>query len=396
VIILIDGEFRQNLSPWHKELVYALQYPGVKAIYGGSSMGALRAAELDYLGMIGIGRIYEWYRDGVTEDDAEVALSYAVREGWHYYPLTVPLCDIRSGVQHYLTQFEGQPEIITSVNQFFRVMQATHYMDRTPRLCEETWGRAHGIAYPIGTQKANDAFEVLANFSHYQPEVKVQPTVNHLSVAFQALYDRDRKIDFRGQQIAQQNVDSYCLLHNPEYERICWDSANQELALILCNCLFVMVTLEEVTRESDRFQQRCGIENMADFESMLRGNGWTRGEYDRLMVQNARIHKLQHALTVSKHSKRNTAAICDYLRTHQAFDYWAKEAAQVEAAIEKSGVDEWSSIDLEVPVWTRLANHFEEEGLELKSSHEEYLLETGFSNANELTVALSRLRAQKE
>src|SRR4029077_20391863 len=62
-IILIDGVFRENLSPWHKELVYALQYPGVKATYGAASMGALRAAELDYLGMIGVGRIYGWYRD---------------------------------------------------------------------------------------------------------------------------------------------------------------------------------------------------------------------------------------------------------------------------------------------------------------------------------------------
>ena len=68
-ILLIDGVFRENLSPWHKELVYALQYPSVKGIYGAASMGALRAAELDYLGMIGIGKIYGWYRDGVTEDD---------------------------------------------------------------------------------------------------------------------------------------------------------------------------------------------------------------------------------------------------------------------------------------------------------------------------------------
>src|SRR6267142_3943187 len=103
-IILIDGEFRQNLSVWHKEIVYALQHPSVQAIYGAASMGALRAAELDYLGMIGIGQIYQWYRDGVTEDDSEVALSYVVREspdGPTYFPSSVPLVDIRAGVEHY-------------------------------------------------------------------------------------------------------------------------------------------------------------------------------------------------------------------------------------------------------------------------------------------------------
>ena len=58
------------MSPWHKEIVYALQYPGVKGIYGAASMGALRASELDFVGMVGIGQIYNWYRDAVTEDDA--------------------------------------------------------------------------------------------------------------------------------------------------------------------------------------------------------------------------------------------------------------------------------------------------------------------------------------
>ena len=103
-LFLIDGVFRENLSVWQKELVYALQFPGLKAIYGAASMGALRAAELDYLGMTGVGKIYEWYRDGVTEDESEVAVSYATREGPdgpRYYVNSVPLVDIRAGVKQH-------------------------------------------------------------------------------------------------------------------------------------------------------------------------------------------------------------------------------------------------------------------------------------------------------
>ena len=37
-------------------------------------MGALRAAELAPFGMIGIGTIFEAYRDGIYTDDDEVAL----------------------------------------------------------------------------------------------------------------------------------------------------------------------------------------------------------------------------------------------------------------------------------------------------------------------------------
>jgi hypothetical protein len=39
-------------------------------------MGALRAAELAAFGMVGVGQIFEWYRDGVLEDDDDVAVAH--------------------------------------------------------------------------------------------------------------------------------------------------------------------------------------------------------------------------------------------------------------------------------------------------------------------------------
>ena len=397
-IILIDGEFRGNLSVWHKELCFALQYPSVRRIYGASSMGALRASECDFIGMIGIGQIYQWYRDAVTEDDSEVALQYTVREsleGTVYYPLTVPLVDIRAGVEHYEREFPDQPVAIEARN-FLERMRGVYYMERTPQLCGEAWNDQFEVAYPTIPQKAIDASHALLDFRKYAPKVRVKPTPAHLSTYFHALYDRDRKISINGQLVPQQHIDSYVILHNPEYERICWDSANQELALLLCNCLCVTVAMDEIEWESIRFQQRAGVETPADFENMLENNGWTKSEYDRLMIQNARIHKLQHALTVSKMYRRNTMSIVDYLRTHQGFDYWAVQAAAAEKKIEASGVDDWLGINLETPAFQMLSEHFEREGLDLKCSNEEYLLESGFSNLTELSIALARITAGKE
>ena len=71
-ILIIDGFFHQVLSVWHKEIVYAL-LKGVVVI-GASSMGALRAAEMHRYGMIGVGKIFEMFRDG-EEDDSLVALT---------------------------------------------------------------------------------------------------------------------------------------------------------------------------------------------------------------------------------------------------------------------------------------------------------------------------------
>ena len=75
-------------SVWHHELLAALD-AGV-AVYGGASMGALRAAELWPLGVVGVGTVFGWYRDGVLDDDDEVALYHAPPERGSR-PFTVPL-----------------------------------------------------------------------------------------------------------------------------------------------------------------------------------------------------------------------------------------------------------------------------------------------------------------
>jgi hypothetical protein len=73
-IVLIDGYFDQKLPVWHKELLWALTRGAT--VYGAASMGALRAAELHRFGMIGVGRIFDWYVSGVIEADDEVAIAH--------------------------------------------------------------------------------------------------------------------------------------------------------------------------------------------------------------------------------------------------------------------------------------------------------------------------------
>jgi hypothetical protein len=57
VIGIIDGVFLQNKAVSPAEIMDALRC-GV-SVYGSSSMGAMRAAELSPYGMVGVGRIYE-------------------------------------------------------------------------------------------------------------------------------------------------------------------------------------------------------------------------------------------------------------------------------------------------------------------------------------------------
>jgi len=75
---IIDGYFERVPSVWHKEILWAMSQ-GIY-VFGSASMGALRAAELSPFGMTGVGAIFEAYRDGVLEDDDEVAVAHGSGE----------------------------------------------------------------------------------------------------------------------------------------------------------------------------------------------------------------------------------------------------------------------------------------------------------------------------
>lgn len=93
---IIDGYFDGVAAVWHKEILWALAQ-GVH-VFGASSMGALRACELDVFGMRGVGRIYEDYRDGKIENDDDVAITHGPAE-LNYPALSETLANIRATLQ---------------------------------------------------------------------------------------------------------------------------------------------------------------------------------------------------------------------------------------------------------------------------------------------------------
>lgn len=87
---IIDGKFLQSFSISPKEILRAMDR-GVR-IYGSSSMGALRAAELDVYGMTGVGTVYTMYASGTLEDDDEVAITF---DSESLRPVCEPMVNIR-------------------------------------------------------------------------------------------------------------------------------------------------------------------------------------------------------------------------------------------------------------------------------------------------------------
>ena len=91
---IIDGVLLNDAAVGHREIL-ALMKRGATVI-GGGSMGALRAAELKDLGMIGVGRIYEEYESGRVDGDDEVVLAF---DPFTQRPLSEPLINIRLNIE---------------------------------------------------------------------------------------------------------------------------------------------------------------------------------------------------------------------------------------------------------------------------------------------------------
>lgn len=122
-IVIIDGSFEWTPSVWHKEILFALRQ-GVQ-VFGCSSMGALRAAELSEFGMIGVGSIYNAYNMAVVTSDDEVAIKFdkVSQES------TIPLINVRLSLGDL--SIEKNREI-------FQATKAIHYSERT-------WKKLHAV-----------------------------------------------------------------------------------------------------------------------------------------------------------------------------------------------------------------------------------------------------------
>lgn len=120
---IVDGEFYQSLAVSPKEIL-PLMEAGV-AVFGASSMGALRAAELHPYGMAGVGKIFEMYRRRRIDGDDEVAMTYCPET---YRTFSEPLVNLRLALAEASRQGAVPPE---SARRLVRKIKSVYFPDRT-------------------------------------------------------------------------------------------------------------------------------------------------------------------------------------------------------------------------------------------------------------------------
>jgi TfuA protein len=174
LIGIIDGVFFSRAAVAHKEIIRAMD-AGVTVV-GGCSMGALRASELDVHGMIGVGKIYEWYRDGTIEDDDEVAVATNPDT---FEPVSDPMVNIRETL--LAASHEG---VIGEENctALIALAKKMHYSERS----------YFGLAKKAAIEKIiseNQAAGVLAYCREHEVNLKRQDAVKVLEKMREILLD---------------------------------------------------------------------------------------------------------------------------------------------------------------------------------------------------------------
>lgn len=225
-VALIDGTFLTNMSVYHKELLYAMEQ-GVWVL-GGSSMGALRAAECDQYGMIGVGGIYERFASGELEDDDEVALTHADRT-LEYQPVSDAMVTIRAGIAGaeaagLLTPDEASELIARQKARWFPdrrlslVSRDAEEIGVDPDRCRAIH---EFMRNDVVDPKREDALAVLARMAELpaEPAPVEERVTTVMSGVFAALLARDVAVEAHdGLEVSFDEMRRYAVLHDSEYE----------------------------------------------------------------------------------------------------------------------------------------------------------------------------------
>jgi hypothetical protein len=154
VIGLIDGVFGQSLAVTPTEIRKAAR-AGMR-IYGGASMGALRACECPQ-SMQGIGAIWSAFKSGELCDDDEVAVTFLPTS---FELIAYPLVQVREAGRLATEHYPGAKGLLLD---FVERVRDRPYYERTLELMHELASplKAAGVQWPrMEDWLSNSKFDV--------------------------------------------------------------------------------------------------------------------------------------------------------------------------------------------------------------------------------------------
>jgi hypothetical protein len=298
-IAIVDGRFESVPSVWHKEILTAMAR-GVH-VFGGASIGALRAAELADFGMVGLGQVYQWYRSGVIDADDEVAVLHGPAES-HFVSLSLALVDVRDACAAAVAAGVIPADAAAALLEAARRL---YYADRS-------WPAILAAADAAVQDRA--VLHRMADFlADYGPGLKARDTRALLEHV--AAFTRDgvepRRVDYHVERSVflerlQQEVAQVAAAGVQELpdEAEALLRTGETLEVLKKKVLFrllarwtgerigLTVSPEETQRAVDDFRRAFGLERRADVEAWARAEMVTNDMFLQVIRDGAMVEKL--------------------------------------------------------------------------------------------------------
>lgn len=348
-ILLVDGVFTQSLSVWHKEILYALER-GV-AVYGSSSMGALRVAETALYGARGFGRVFEAFASGELTDDDEVAVVHASDE-WQFRSLSDAMVNIRASLRRARADGvldEEQHDLLVGL------AKRRFYPERTyATLLADA--EEQGLPAELLTtlraflrssavdQKREDAVEMLTHVAQHGVETP-DPVWVTRSHTFEAMYHRDRRVQRRGQSLPLADVAAHAALHLPGFAETNEQALHAGLVDVLAELLHVEPDEAAVAAELQRFRADRRLRTDEELQTWRRENDLNVEDFDQLIRHLAGRRMLRDWYVSRKYLERTTQDVLDELRLRGRYPGAADAAAQQQSMLDAAHPDFTSSVD---------------------------------------------------
>ncbi len=294
-VVIIDGRFESVPSVWHKEILAAMAQ-GVH-VFGAASMGALRAAELAHFGMMGLGQVYEWYRDGVVEADDEVAVLHGPAESG-FASLSVALVDVRDAAAAAASAGAVPPATAAAIVDAARSL---YYADRTwpavLAVLEDAAASQRMAGFLAGSGpglKARDARAALAHVAAFTrnpvPPLRIDYHVER-SVFLERLEQETAQVT--AARVDQLPDEAEALLRTGESLDVLQKKVLFRLmARWTGERIGLTVSDEDMQRAVDDFRRSCGLERRADVEAWARAESVTNEMFLRVIRDGALVEKL--------------------------------------------------------------------------------------------------------
>jgi hypothetical protein len=311
---IIDGYFQSTPTVRHKEILWAMSR-GIH-VFGSASIGALRAAELAAFGMEGVGTIFEFYRDGILDDDDEVAIVHGPPEVG-FLPVSEAMVNIRQTLRKAELVGVISSKLRTALEKMGKEL---FYPDRSYsvllRRATECGLAEVEVArlrqwLPKGqvNQKREDAIAMLQLMRRRLAQGLDPKTISY-SFEHTSMWESawrqggELRFDANAQPsvVVHDSLLDELRLEGDQYKQHCLIALERFFAIREANRLGITVT-RECRREAElAFRQERDLVDAAQLERWMNHNGLDYHDFDALMMDEARVrsvHQLAQFVSLS-------------------------------------------------------------------------------------------------